>query len=110
MPYEVSDHGNVRRTDNHRPVAQRIHKSRNGEYMKVDLWQRNRRKTFRVHRLVAQVFVANPEYKPEVNHKNCDTKDNHAANLEWMTRLEQEQWKAFCRACQEVEEKYAAVG
>ena len=36
-----------------------------------------------VHRLVAQTFIPNPYGLPEVNHKDCDRKNNNAINLEW---------------------------
>ena len=40
------------------------------------------------HRLVALVWLANPESKATVNHKNFDTHDNSVGNLEWMTDAE----------------------
>jgi len=37
----------------------------------------------RIHRLVAQTFIQNPDNLPQVNHKNCNRADNRASNLEW---------------------------
>ena len=42
-------------------------------------------KTFRIHRLVAQEFIPNPDNLPEVNHKDFDRKNNCVDNLEWCT-------------------------
>lgn len=39
-------------------------------------------------RIIAKIFVPNPENKPEVNHKDENPKNNRADNLEWMTRKE----------------------
>lgn len=40
----------------------------------------------RVHRLIAQTFLPNPNSLPEVNHKDCDKENCAVDNLEWCTK------------------------
>lgn len=42
----------------------------------------------RIHRMVAEAFIPNPDDKPYVNHKNLDKKANNLTNLEWVTASE----------------------
>lgn len=42
-------------------------------------------KHVKVHRLVAEMFLDNPEHKPQVHHIDCNSKNNTAANLMFVT-------------------------
>lgn len=56
---------------------------RNG-YLRVKI----NSKTYSVHRLIAETFLANPEMKPQVNHIDMDRGNNRVENLEWVTASE----------------------
>ena len=83
--YEVSNYGHVR-TNNQRPGLLTLTKQPKGyRYAMVHLTN-GKAKNCRVHRLVAQLFLPNPEGLPEVNHKDGNKDNNHVDNLEWVTR------------------------
>lgn len=46
------------------------------------------RKTIKIHRLVAMHFLPPVSGKTHVNHKDGNKKNNHVANLEWVTPSE----------------------
>lgn len=78
--YEVSSFGTVRRKDGF------VLKFHIGQYNRVTLFPG--RKSFLVHRLVAQHFLENPEGKPVVDHKDRNCFNNHVENLRWATHRE----------------------
>lgn len=50
-----------------------------------------KRKTYQIHRLLAEHYIPNPENKPCVDHINRDRKDNRIINLRWVTYSENSQ-------------------
>ena len=101
--YEVSDWGNVRSLDRtvfqffflvkkktERLIKGEIkakHNDKDG-YEMVNLKKNGKHSTKKVHRLVAEAFIPNPESKPQVGHKDCNRKNNNIENLYWCTSKE----------------------
>ena len=57
-------------------------------YEKVELTKCGARHSFKIHRLVAKHFVANPFKREVVNHIDGNYLNNNADNLEWCTTAE----------------------
>lgn len=61
-------------------------------YLRVDLFDSDgNRRHMKIHRLVAQAFIPNPEEKPQVNHIDGNNQNNSVTNLEWVTNEENAQ-------------------
>lgn len=61
-------------------------------YMYVTLQRKKRRKTIKVHRLVAEHFIENKNNYPCVNHIDSNRKNNDVSNLEFCTHKQNTQW------------------
>lgn len=56
------------------------------DYLEVKLKRNDGRfEHVKVHRLVAAIFIDNPENKPIVHHIDCNQQNNKADNLMWVT-------------------------
>lgn len=84
--YQVSNFGRVKRIKCIRPHI--LKPTLISGYCYVDLSKQNQTKQHRIHRLVAKAFIPNPNCKPEINHIDGHKLNNHVANLEWATGVE----------------------
>lgn len=86
--YQVSSLGRIRslpRNGTRKEVHILSPNVKKSGYANVLLSKNDKRETCRLHRLVAQAFIPNPDNKPQVNHKNGCRSDNRAVNLEWVS-------------------------
>lgn len=96
--YKIGNKGTVigvsRSKDNRYNNKQWIlkqYEDRNG-YMYVTLQKDKKRKTIKVHRLVATHFIDNPYNYPCINHIDSNRKNNDVSNLEFCTHKQNTQW------------------
>ena len=99
--YQVSNLGNVRK-------PKKIIQNKNGSYsiknsievrqvedsygyLRVTLTKNGKSKQAKVHRLVSEAFIPNPDNKEHINHIDGDKWNNNMLNLEWCTSKENTQ-------------------
>lgn len=92
--YMISNHGRVVRIFKNGNFKEKKQTKNHNGYYRVYLWKDNKRKTVRVHRLVAEHFIENdaPNIKTEVHHKDENKNNNYFENLEWCTHHQNMEW------------------
>lgn len=92
--YQVSNLGRVKSFDTKDKLDRirkgRVLKGRKDKYgyIQVGLYKQGAASKKKIHRLVAEAFISNPENKPEVNHIDEDKTNNIISNIEWVTPKE----------------------
>jgi len=83
--YEISNLGNVRNK-----LTNRILKPNNdgNGYRKVSLYEDKKKYCKKIHKLVAQAFIPNPDNKLCIDHTDNNRLNNNVTNLRWATHQE----------------------
>lgn len=87
--YKISNYGNVLSVsygNTGKPKLLTPKLISKGKYYAVDIRINGDKKTVLVHRLVAKMFIPNPDNLPQINHKDENTHNNKSDNLEWCSR------------------------
>lgn len=87
--YSISNFGNVRSNQygKKRILKPMRNAGRYNGYLTVTLYNNSIGKKVKIHRLVAEAFLPNPNNLPIINHKDEDKTNNKVDNLEWCTKL-----------------------
>lgn len=82
--YQVSNLGRVKSLSNSKTRKEKILTPiYHARYYQITLSKNNIRIQYRVHRLVAEAFIPNPDNLPLINHKDENPLNNKVENLEW---------------------------
>lgn len=80
--YQISNLGNVKSLYSNKILKPSIDKY---GYTRFSATKDKIQKTLIIHRLVAKLFIPNPNNLPQVNHKDGNKNNNCKNNLEWCT-------------------------
>ena len=92
--YQISNKGRVKSLSRQREgngkkglLAERILKLtiNSDGYYNVKLYKNGKKKSFKVHRLLAIAFLENPKGEKYINHKDGNKTNNSLDNIEWCT-------------------------
>jgi len=109
--YIVSSNGNVRSLialkSKGIPVDRKIQTDKDG-YSVVSVQFNKKNKVLKIHRIVAEAFIPNPENEATVNHINEIKDDNRVANLEWCSFRDNSR-HSFCRKIEQCDLEWNTI-
>lgn len=109
--YMVSNLGRIKTLNYKRKKTEKILTTTiNNGYPFIVLWNKDKGYGKKVHRLVAEAFIPNPENKPCVDHINTIRDDNRVENLRWCNHSENlsnsltKEKRKNCRTCKPIKQ------
>lgn len=93
LNYDVSNYGKVRQNKKNKILKPFINNQNGYVYIMI---RANNGKYInkRIHRLVAEAFIPNPNNLPMVNHKDFNRANNRLDNLEWVNGSQNNLWSS----------------
>ena len=83
--YKINEDGDIISNIYKIPKKLKHRLDRDG-YCEVILYNKDGYRNFRIHKLVAEHFIPNPEDLDTVDHIDFDLKNNNIDNLQWLSR------------------------
>ena len=83
--YDIYDDGRVYSHKSKKFLSPSLNNNEGHGYLQVQLFVNGKRLVRKIHRLVAEHFLPNPDGLPCVNHKDENVMNNTISNLEWCT-------------------------
>ena len=83
--YQVSSLGRIKSFHKNKNGVILSVKNSKGWYLSISLCKGKIRRTYKIHQLVAQCFLPNPNGKIQINHIDMNKQNNIVDNLEWVT-------------------------
>lgn len=83
--YQISSFGRVKSLKFGKEKILKQRKDKDG-YKLINLYENKKSHTLKIHRLVAQAFIPNPNNYCVVNHRDENKQNNTVDNLEWVTQ------------------------
>lgn len=80
--YQISNIGRVKNLKKNKILST----LKTGRYNHLSLSKNGIVKNHSIHRLVAEAFISNPNNYKYINHKDENTRNNNANNLEWCSQ------------------------
>ena len=87
--YQISNYGRIKSFKVNKTGRIMKLTNANGDYFSVVLQGiGKKRRSTRIHRLVAEAFLPNPDGLPQINHIDGNKQNNRLDNLEWCSASE----------------------